>query len=165
MAISNKDRKFYISSTPQQADLTASEFAALTWTEIGQVGAWPQTGPATNIISYDTMDTAVTAKQKGVTDAGGGDIELARLGTDAGQIALRAAALMNSNFAFKVTDNDAPPFVAPAIGSTPTTYYNRGMVTGPVHPNGRNEDFVLEVFTLAMNQLEVVVEAAVTPGP
>jgi len=163
--ITMKKRRFFISTTPQQSTLDEAGFAALSYTEVTGVGTLPQTGPSTNIVSFDTLDTEVTFKQRGITDAGGGDLVLARNGTDPGQVAMRAAALTNFNYAFKITDNDAPPFVAPATGSTPTTYYNRGIVTGPTHPGGGNEDFITEVFTLAMNQLEVVVEAAVTPGP
>jgi len=67
---------------------------------------------------------------------------------------LRVAAKTNGNFAFKIVRNDAPS------GGTPTIIYNRGLVTGPRRPMGRNEDFDLEIFTLALQQEEIIDDAA-----
>src|SRR5690606_27926337 len=95
--------------------------------------------------------------QKGISNAGDPPIEVARNPTDLGQIALRAAAATKFNYAFKIEDNDAP-----SSSYTNSIYYNRGVVTGPTRPNGRNEDFILEVFTLGLNQREIVVDPAAT---
>jgi hypothetical protein len=78
---------------------------------------------------------------------------LARIPTDPGQDILRDAAATNFNYAFKIERNDKP-----SLDGTPTIIYNRGLVTGPKRPLGRNEDFDLEVFTLGLNQREVVVD-------
>lgn len=143
-------------STPlaEDADLELADYEALFWTQIKAVGSHGEVGPSTNILSYDTWDTSVIQKAKGMTDAGSPEIELARLPADPGQTALRAASLLNNNFAFKIVRNDAP------AGGTPTIIYNRGLVTGPRRPMGRNEDFDLEIFTLGLQQLEVVDDAA-----
>ena len=143
-------------STPlaEDADLELSDYEDLFWTQIKAVGAHGEVGSSTNILSYDTWDTSVVRKAKGMTDAGSPEIELARLPADPGQIALRAASLLNNNFAFKIVRNDAP------AGGTPTIIYNRGLVTGPRRPMGRNEDFDLEIFTLGLQQLEIVDDAA-----
>ena len=143
-------------STPlaEDADLELADYETLFWTQIKAVGSHGEVGPSTNILSYDTWDTSVIQKAKGMTDAGSPEIELARLPADPGQIALRAASLLNNNFAFKIVRNDAP------AGGTPTIIYNRGLVTGPRRPMGRNEDFDLEIFTLGLQQLEVVDDAA-----
>lgn len=37
--------------------------------------------------------------------------------------------------------------------------YLRGLVTGPNVPGGRNEDFILNTFTLALNQAPITVAA------
>jgi hypothetical protein len=42
-------------------------------------------------------------------------------------------------------------------GGQGTKIYNRGIVTGPVRPNGANEDLDLERFTLGFIQEEIVV--------
>lgn len=138
----------------QDADLDQAGYEALFWTQIGAVGNHGETGASTNILTYDTWDTQVTQKAKGITNAGDPEIEVARRATDPGQVALRAAAQLNNNFAFRIIRNDAPQ------GGTPTIIYNRGLVTGPKRPNGRNEDFDLEVFMLGLNQVEIVDDAA-----
>ncbi len=152
----NAGGKLFICTTPQPTDLDATAYAALTWVQVKGVGSHGETGSKTNILNYNTWDTDVIQKGKGTTDAGSPAIEVGRLATDPGQVALRAAALTNYNYAFKIERNDKPNS---DVGSKPTTIYNRGLVTGPTHPNGRNEDFDLEVFTLALNQREIVVEA------
>ena len=146
------------SSVPsvQDSDLDLAGFESITlfWTQVKAVGSHGEVGSSTNILTYDTWDTSVIQKAKGVTDAGSPEIELARIVTDPGQIALRAAVLLNNNFAFKIVRNDAPD------AGTPTIIYNRGLAVGPRRPMGRNEDFDLEIYTLALQQLEVVDEAA-----
>lgn len=162
MANTLKGRKLWIActsaggSTPsvQNTDLAnVAAYDALLWTEIKHVGSIGESGTNTNIVSYDELGTDVTQKNKGISNAGDPQIELARFGTDAGQMALRAACLTKSNYAFKWVDDDL-------ISTNGTTYYNRGLVTGPTRPNGRNEDFNLEHFTLGLVQLELIKEAA-----
>ncbi|GAA2867473.1 hypothetical protein GGQ99_001288 [Aminobacter niigataensis] len=153
MARTNKDRKVYICATPQPIDLNQAAYEALTWIEVSNVGAVGEAGTNTNIVSYDELSTDVTQKGKGIANAGDPTIECARNPTDPGQLALRAAAKTNFNYAVKFEDKDAP-----TANHTNSVYYNRGLVTGPTRPNGRNEDFILEVFTLALNQREIVVD-------
>lgn len=160
MARTNKDRKVYICSTPHPTDLNQAAYEALTWIEVSNVGAVGEAGTNTNIVSYDELSTDVTQKGKGISNAGDPTIECARNPTDAGQIALRAAAKTNFTYAFKFEDKDAP-----TANHTNSVYYNRGLVTGPTRPNGRNEDFILEVFTLALNQREIVVDPVSLVAP
>lgn len=160
MANTNAAKKLYISSVPVETDLNRAGFEALTWIEVKAVGSFGESGSTTNILSYDTWDTLVTQKAKGITDAGSPEIEVARLPLDPGQILMRNAARVNFNYAFKIVGND--PL---SIGGQPTTIYNRGIVTGPKRPNGRNEDFDLEMFTLGLNQIELVVDPTVAGNP
>jgi hypothetical protein len=163
MANTNKGRKLFVSVTvaagaiplAAPADLTEAEFAALLWTEVKNVGHIGETGTKTNIVKYDELSTDVTQKQKGISDAGDPEVECSRNGGDSGQSALRAAGLDKRYYAFKIVDDDMP-----AAGTNATTYYMRGLVAGPVHPNGRNEDFIRETFTFGLVQREVIVEAA-----
>ena len=152
-ANTHSGNRLFICTTPQQSDLTAATAAALQWIEIKSVGSVGETGVSTNLLTYNTWDTTVTQKAKGITDAGSPVIEVARIPTDPGQIALRNAAKTNVNYAFKMMANDQP-----TANGTPTTIYNRGLVTGPRRSNGRNEDFDLEMFTLGLNQVEIVVD-------
>jgi hypothetical protein len=141
---------FAISTTAENDDLTdhaGSGFPSLVYVAVSKVGSIPNYGQDTNILSYDTLDRDTVLKQKGMTDAGEGDLEVARDDTDAGQLALRAAALTTDNYAFRVTRQDG------------SVDYLRGLITGPVQTNGRNEDFDLHTFKLALNQIPVHVDA------
>ena len=153
MADSNSGGKLYIAvdggaAQAQNSDLNQAAFAALTWLEVKSIGSIGETGSNTNVLTYDTWDTTVTQKAAGVTNAGDPEIELARLAADPGQIQMRVAAQPANrvnNYAFKIEHLNG------------TVKYNRGIVLGPRHPNGRNEDFILEIYTLALNQEQIVV--------
>lgn len=151
----NAGSKLYVCATPQMTDLNASAFAALTWVLVGGVGSVGETGDNTNILNYDTWDDAVVQKAKGLTDAGSPEIEVARDPSDAGQDILRAAARTNFYYAFKIEGTDVPDSDP---DSKPTIRYNRGLVAGPREPNGRNEDFDLEIFTLGLVQKQIKVD-------
>jgi hypothetical protein len=149
-AFSNSGKTFAISTTVQNADLddhAVTGFPGLNYTLVNGVGSVGETGLATNIISYDTLDEDVTQKAKGLTNAGDPEIECRRIAADPGQIAMRAAGAVTNkdNYAFRIVDQDG------------TIHYNRGLVTGPRRPGGRNEDFELEVYSLGLNQVELVV--------
>jgi hypothetical protein len=154
-ANANAGSKIYVCSTPQNVDLDETEYAALTWVEVKGVGNHGETGSQTNILNYDTWDQKVIQKAKGLTNAGDPTLEVARIATDPGQVILNDAAKTNHNYAFKMERNDK----GAGVGATNTILYNRGLVTGPSRPWGRNEDFDVEVFTLALNQIETVVPA------
>ncbi len=151
-ANTNSAGKLFVCADPQQDDLQQDDYEALDWVEVTGLGSHGETGSSTNILTYDTWDTDVIQKAKGITDAGSPEIELARKPNDAGQNILRIAANTNLNYAFKLVKNDIA--VEGGIG---TIIYNRGLVVGPRRPHGRNEDFDLEIFTLGLNQREVVV--------
>ena len=156
-----KDSKFYIAIStgttpiPKPDDIAdAAAYAALTWLEVTGVGEIGEMGTMSNIISYDTITDDVKQKQKGLSDAGDPVIECRRIQADNGQIAMRNAAATLNYFAFKTEYSDK----LNATG-TNTIIYTRGLVTGPVRPNGRNESFILERFNLGLVQPEIVVAA------
>lgn len=150
--------KLYVCATAQNTDLDAAGFAALTWVQVKGVGSHGETGTNTNIVSYDTWDTEFVQKAKGTSNAGDPEVELARISADAGQVILRTAGdhFNKNNYAFKIEKNDE----LPGVGETPTIIYNRGLVAGPRTPHGRNEDFDLEIYTFALQQGQVIVEAS-----
>lgn len=153
-ANANAGSELYVCATAQQSDLDRADYEGLAWVQVKAVGSHGEVGSTTNILTYDTWDTVVIQKAKGMTDAGSPEIELARIPNDPGQEILRTAARTNLNYAFKIVRNDEVSATA-----SPTVIYNRGLVTGPRRPMGRNEDFDLEIFTLALNQEEVIVDA------
>lgn len=138
-----------ISTETAGSDLDAAGFEGLTYTEIGSVGSIGEYGISTNILTYDTLNTLVSKKAKGITNAGDPQIEVARADSDPGQQAMRAAGAPGyfQAHAFKVTKQDG------------SVDYLRGLVTGPTSPGGRNEDFDLHMFTLALNQAPLHVDA------
>lgn len=162
-ANANAASKIYVSSISVSAtDLSQTDYEALTWVEIGFIGSRGETGNITNVLTYDTWGTTVTQKAKGITDAGSPEIEVARFPTDAGQIIMRAAAAVgnNANYAFKEVRADG------TTATNGTIIYNRGLVIGLKRPGGRNEDFDLEVYTLGLQQAEILVNpsaAGVSP--
>lgn len=157
-ANANAASRMFICATPQNVNLIQADYEALTWVEISAIGSRGETGISTNVLTYDTWDTTVTQKAKGITDAGSPDLEVARIPTDPGQLLLRSAGAVgnNNNYAIKELRADG------AVGSTGTVIYNRGLVMGPKRPGGRNEDFDIEMFTLAFQQAEVVVNPLAT---
>ena len=160
-ANSNAASKIYVCATPQNSELDQTDYESLDWTEITGIGSLGEMGTATNILNYDTWDTVVSQKAKGVSDAGSPDLEVARIPDDAGQTILRAASVVgnNNNYAIKILRSD---------GTTPTNgtvIYTRGLITGPRRPNGRNEDFDLEIFTFALQQQEIVVNPLSSGNP
>jgi hypothetical protein len=156
----NAGSKLYICATPQNANLDQAGFEALVWVQVKSVGSMGEVGNNTNILTYDTWDDDVVQKAKGMTDAGSPEIELARIPTDPGQIILRAAAGSNQNYAFKIVRNDPN-----AGGTVGTVRYQRGLVVGPRNPQGRNEDFDLEVFTLGLQQKQITVDPLSAGNP
>lgn len=140
-----------ISTTAQNSDLNEGQFTGLTYTPVSNVGSIGAYGNDTNVLSYDTLDRKVQQKQKGMTNAGDPQLEVARLDSDPGQIALRVAGAVDSrdSYAFKVVKQDG------------SINYLRGLVVGPVHQNGRNEDFDLDMYTLGLVQEVLRVPATV----
>lgn len=153
MANTNAKSKLYICATAQPTALNQAAYEGLTWVEIGGVGSVSEVGTRTNVLSYDTWADSVIDKGKGNSNAGDPEVEVARNSADAGQDALRTAALTNFTYAFKIERADKL-----TGGGTNTIIYNRGIVAGPARPQGRSEDFDLEVFTLGFKQLEIVVD-------
>ena len=147
-ANSNAGQTFEISTTTSIIDIVdAAAYGALTYVLVGSVGKIGSRGIDTNMLTYTTLDEAVAQKAKGVTNAGDPEIECARVVADAGQIAMRAAGAIAVRvpYMFRITDADG------------SIFFNRGLVSGPMRPGGGVEDFVLEVYKLALVQEEIEV--------
>ena len=149
-----KGTKVYVCATAQNTNLIESAYVALTWVQVGKVGNVGDFGANSTMNSYDTYDEDVTQKQKGTANAGDPPIEVASVATDAGQIILRTFGnpLNQDNMAIKIERNDG------GSGFTNTTFYSRGVVSGPVYPGGGSDDFELERFTIGLNQLPIRVD-------
>lgn len=160
MANTNAFSKFYVCATPQNNNLTEDDYNGFEWVLVSGLGNLGETGKSTNVLTYNTWETEVADKAKGITDAGSPTLEVARDPNDPGQEILRQAGAVGNNnkYAFKIQRADGP------VGGVGTIQYNRGIVTGPTRPNGQNEDFDLEVFTLGLVQEEIVVPPTTGTG-
>lgn len=138
--------KIYICATAQPSELDATGFAALTWVEIKKIGKFPETGIETNIVTYDTVDTTVSIKSKGVSKSRDWTVEYARSLSDAGQDAVRTAAATDDNFAFKITRPDG------------STVYNIGIVIGPTVSGIGPDDPLVETVVIGTNMRDVIVD-------
>lgn len=134
--------ELYISSVPQRKNRVLSDFTAMEWVQIKGVGEHGETGTTTNILTYDTYDTDVALKAKGISNAGDPVVEVSRIPGDPGQLLMRDAGSGSFNWGFKIVGGGI-------------ARYNLGLVAGPVAPQGRNEDFAIERFTLALQQIEL----------
>lgn len=142
----NQGGSIYICTTAQNSDLTQSEFEALTWVEIGKVVTMPQIGITTNIVQQDYVTTTISQKQKGVKAGNDTEIVVGNDSADAGQDALRTAALTKNNYAFKREYNEVT-----GSGYLPTIRYFRALVGEPMDAGGGVEDFENETFPIYIN--------------
>lgn len=154
-----KGSKVFVCATAQNTDLIQSAYVALTWVQVGKVGNIGDFGADSTMNSYNTLDEAVSQKQKGTANAGDPQIEVADVADDAGQVILRTFGdpLNQNNMAIKIERNDAPP------GKTNTVFYSRGVVSGPLYPGGGSDDFDLARYTIGLNQLPIRVDPVTTP--
>lgn len=148
--------KVSISNAAVTLPLTQSAFAALTYVEVGSVGNLGDYGVSPNVVSYDTLDTEVKSKAKGVEDAGDLSIEVARIFDDAGQIKLREAANTKYLWAIKIEYDDAP-----TEDYSNTIMYAAGIVTGPQMMGGGTDDFIRESFTAGFSDQKPIYVAPV----
>lgn len=132
-----------ICTTIQNADLTKTAAAALTYVDIDNVGQLGQYGFKTNMVSYKVFSRLMDLKAKGSTDGGSLTIECATDKTDPGQIAATAAGVptVSDNYMFKITFPNGD------------VDYVRGPVGGPESKGGNNEAFRISTFTVGVNQL------------
>jgi hypothetical protein len=91
------------------------------------------------------LNTLLALKGKGITNAGDPQVEVAEDLAHPGQAGMRAACAPDvpDSYAFKIERADR------------SVEYLRGLVTGPNVPGGRNEDFILNTFTLGLNQVPI----------
>lgn len=144
----HSNTKFFIGNKPQNADLDLAAFKAIPdsdWTPVAKVGSIPERGINTNLLSYDTVNTLVSKKAKGITDAGDGTLEVARTKSDLGQQKLNAAGQPDNlnSYPIKYVKQDG------------VVEYGRCLIAGPSYPGGRNEDFDLANYALGFQQVPI----------
>jgi len=102
--------KIYIGNAAmddQDDDFIASDFASVTWVEIKGWTDMGSIGDSSQLITSDQINTARTKKAKGTKNAGSMENVFDIIPDDPGQIALLAAAGVQTNYPFRIDMNDA----------------------------------------------------------
>jgi len=121
--------------------LNATEFAALTYEAVPNMGTHGDTGVDQNIVTFPTWDNQLTAQQKGAATGKNYDVVFLDEPSDGMTALTTASAIANgNNFAFKIQWPDD------------RIEFGRGVVTAPGYGKGSNEDFATVTFTIAANQ-------------
>lgn len=103
---------------PATYDKTA--FAALTYTEIGEVSDLGEFGREYNVVKFNPLKDRRTVKRKGSFDDGTVQVQLAKAATDAGQILLKSAVNSDASHAVKIVLQDGTTFYFTAQVSSST---------------------------------------------
>lgn len=132
---------------------TSQQFAADTYTAIGEISDLGTFGDKTEEIKFQSMTDGRVRKLPGTKDAGEFQITVGFDAFDAGQNAMRAAAADNVVRAFSIQLNDKPN----ATG-TNTVHYFQGWVSS-AESKGAVNSVNSQVFTISITSALVTVPA------
>jgi hypothetical protein len=130
--------KLYIGGSTAADDL--AEFEALTWTEIKNIEDLGEIGQEASQLMFRPVGDRAT-HLKGNVAGTLINLVVGRIADDAGQVALRTAAGVHSDYNFKVSLNNTPP----------TIFYFRGVVFPPKVQLGNAEGIVRDAFAIGIN--------------
>lgn len=147
--------KLYIGPANSTA-ASQSDFEALSYSEVGTVVDIPEFGDTFQSVTSDQLGNRRTIKLKGQKDAGNPTVMYDHDSADTGATDLVTAAASDSDYAFKVTLNDA----GTGSPSSPTTFYFRAKVMGKPVTIGTANNVVRRTAPLGINS-DIVEIAAV----
>lgn len=132
-----RGQQFQICTTPQPSDLTAVQFAALTYVDICCLQETPDFSVEANILTENCIDGRRLVGV-GADEASEMEVSFFYMADCPGQDALRALAMAKTNvpYAIRKVYSDGVPGV-----STPTTVYARVIISGFTDNGGSLEDF------------------------
>ena len=90
-------------SASAPATYNSTGFAALTWTEIGEVTDLGEFGRQYNLVTHNPLGDRRTVKRKGSYNDGTINAQMARVPADAGQTILKTAVDSDDSYSIKVT--------------------------------------------------------------
>lgn len=90
-------------SAAAPATYNATGFAALTWTEIGEITDLGEFGRQYNLVTHNPLNDRRTVKRKGSYNDGTINAQMARVPADAGQAILKTAVDSDGSYSIKVT--------------------------------------------------------------
>lgn len=91
-------------STPATFDVAG--YAALTYTNIGEITNLGEFGREYALITHNPIGNRGTVKRKGSFNEGNMDLQLGLDKNDAGQIIAKAASISDDDYSFEVTTQD-----------------------------------------------------------
>jgi len=97
--------RLYVSAA-QPATYDEAGYAALSWTEVGEVISIPEFGKSYNLITHNPLADRKTYKRKGAYNEGNLALQVARVPDEAGQAILVTALDSDDPVSFKVDLND-----------------------------------------------------------
>lgn len=157
--VTSSKTKVYTTATAHTAATdTASEYAALTWVEIGDVVSYGEFGATFEEIIHQPISDGETYRFKGTRNNGSLTLGLGRAPGDAGQALLIAHAETYVDYPFKVALNDTPE-----PGGTPTTMYFPGKVMSYTTAIPSSNSVVGSTCTIGINGKMLEVAAADAP--
>lgn len=105
-------------SAAQPATFDTTGYAALTYTNVGEVSDLGEFGRVYNVVKYNTIQTRATTKRKGSYDEGTMSLKIGYDDDDAGQLLLQTASASDADYSFKLTLQDGSVFYFQAQVST-----------------------------------------------
>jgi len=96
-------------------------FAALTWTEIGEVSEMGEFGRQYNLVTFNTLGDRRTVKRKGSYNDGTIACQMARVPDDVGQTILTSAVNSDASQSIKIVLQDGTIFYTSAQVMSYTT--------------------------------------------
>lgn len=146
--------KIFIGPVAGAAIITATQFAALTWTEIGLAETLGEFGDESQNVSFTALSSARVQHLKGARDGGTLPLTCGIDPLDPGQIALRLAALTKFSYGVKLVYPDRPNPTG-----TDTVEYFRALVMSSRRNVGDSNNVMRMSFPLAINSDIVTVGA------
>ncbi|MDX0354317.1 hypothetical protein CN162_12630 [Sinorhizobium meliloti] len=98
-----------VNSVPEDADMNASLFSSVSFTEVKGWQTMGAIGDAAALVTESVISSGRDLKAKGTRNAGSMQNNFIILPEDEGQIALIAAEATPYNYPFRIRFNDAPP--------------------------------------------------------
>ena len=119
-AFTSAGTKLFISASAP-ATYNSAGFAALTWTEIGEVSEMGEFGRQYNLVTFNTLGDRRTVKRKGSYNDGTIACQMARVPDDAGQTILTTAVNSDNSYSIKIQLQDGTVFYTSAQVMSYTT--------------------------------------------
>ena len=133
------------------ASYDKAAFAALNYTEIGEVSDLGEFGREYNIVKFNPLKDRRTVKRKGSFDDGTVQVQLAKAAKDAGQILLKSAVNSDASHSVKIVLQDG------------TTFYFTAQVSSSTVNVGNVDQITSSTFKLEIDN--DIIEVAPAAGP